>query len=269
MRDQKRCWFTAQLMNTVTPSLPVCLPVNCLTDVGAMGNTRTVIDQGLQARVRAASDGCYEAVRASALAGVPLSTLHWWARQEIVVPSVSPVREKLWSYADLMTLRVVAWLRHRKPDAMPASPMPKVRRALRVLAELDLSVWDTASAVSPFAVDASGEVFVRDGDRVFDSAGHPTLLPEESLDLTAPFSTAGLLGPDLIAPRAHLRIVPAKVSGEPHLEGSRITTVTLAALADRGFGVKQIANLYEVPELQVGEAIELEAQLEQSTRIAA
>lgn len=62
----------------------------------------------------AAFDGCYEASRAAALAGVPKTTVYWWARQRIVVPSISPVQEKLWSYADLMALRIVSWLRHPK-----------------------------------------------------------------------------------------------------------------------------------------------------------
>ena len=49
-------------------------------------------------------DGCYDATRAAALSGVPKSTVYDWARKEIVVPSISPEREKLWSYADLMAL---------------------------------------------------------------------------------------------------------------------------------------------------------------------
>ncbi|MCL2464549.1 MAG: hypothetical protein FWF28_05725, partial [Micrococcales bacterium] len=59
----------------------------------------------------AAVSGCYEASRAAALSGVPKSTLYEWARRRVVVPSVSPEREKLWSYADLMALRIVSWLR--------------------------------------------------------------------------------------------------------------------------------------------------------------
>jgi hypothetical protein len=83
---------------------------------------------------KSASDGCYEAGRVAALSGVPKTTVYWWARQGIVVPSVSSVREKLWSYSALMALRVVSWLRHPKAAGndfdLPASPMPKVRKAL-------------------------------------------------------------------------------------------------------------------------------------------
>ena len=58
--------------------------------------------------------GCYEAARAAALSGVPTRTVYDWATKGIVVPSVSPVQEKLWSFADLMSLRIVAWLREKK-----------------------------------------------------------------------------------------------------------------------------------------------------------
>lgn len=51
-------------------------------------------------------DGCYEAARAAALSGVPLTAVYWWARHGVVVPSVSPERTKLWSSSDLIALRV-------------------------------------------------------------------------------------------------------------------------------------------------------------------
>jgi hypothetical protein len=74
----------------------------------------------------------------------------------------------------------------------------------------------------------------------------PVLLSEDVLGLTAPFESAGLSGPDLLRPRPHLRIVPSKVAGEPHAEHSRLTT-QVAALADRGYPVAQIAAMYEEP----------------------
>lgn len=49
--------------------------------------------------------GEYTAERAAALSGVPKSTVHYWARQGILIPSGSPERVKLWSYGDLMALR--------------------------------------------------------------------------------------------------------------------------------------------------------------------
>ena len=92
--------------------------------------------QALSARVKAAFEGCYEGPRAAALSGVPVSTVYLWARSGIVEPSVSPTRIKLWSYADLMALRIVYWLRHPKKgrgSEIAASPMPLVREALAEL----------------------------------------------------------------------------------------------------------------------------------------
>src|SRR5262245_13790019 len=56
----------------------------------------------------------YVADRAAALAGVPKSTVHYWARTKLLVPSVSAERTKLWSYEDLMKLRTIEWLRRTK-----------------------------------------------------------------------------------------------------------------------------------------------------------
>jgi uncharacterized protein (DUF433 family) len=118
-------------------------------------------------------------------------------------------------------------------------------------------------------VDARGFIYVRHGDVVLDGSGQPALPPAEVLELTAPFTDAGLVGPDLVRPRPHLRIVPSKVSGEPHLEHTRITTLTLAALAGRGYSVKRIAVMYDEPEDVIAEALDLEQQLGAGSPIAA
>jgi hypothetical protein len=52
------------------------------------------------------------------------SAVHYSARQEILIPSVSAERVKLWSYSDLLALRIVAWLRATKtaPDGQAVPP---------------------------------------------------------------------------------------------------------------------------------------------------
>lgn len=211
----------------------------------------------------AASEGVYEARRAAALAGVPVSTVYDWARKGVVVPGVSPVRQKLWSYADLMALRIVSWLRHPKeaPEGtLPASPMPEVRRALARLDELGLDPWVEESR-SPLRVDRTGRIYVVPPDGRVETVEGQALLGEW-LDLLGPFEVGANRGPDLRRPRVQLRIVPGKCSGEPHLAGSRITTLAVAALAERGYDLAAIARLYpaESPEA-LAEAIELEQQL--------
>src|SRR5262249_20399447 len=107
--------------------------------------------------------GAYSADRAAALSGVPMSTVHWWARNDVLVPSISARRAKLWSYSDLMGLRIIYWLRPTKEPrdgaSVPRTAMPAVRRALQQIAELDLRLWgeDTGPVV---AVDRGGAVVI-------------------------------------------------------------------------------------------------------------
>lgn len=212
----------------------------------------------------AAYEGCYEAPRAAALSGVPISTVYDWARKGVVVPSVSAEREKLWSYADLMALRIVYWLRHPKGDndVVPASPMPEVRRALGRLDDLGLDIWaDGGGGSSPLLVDRGARIYIAAAGEVMDASGQHVI--DDCLDLLAPFLDDGKVrGPDLRRPRPLLRIVPGKCAGEPHLSGTRLTTQTLAALVDRGYDVDGIYRLYPDQDVDaIGEAIDLERQL--------
>jgi uncharacterized protein (DUF433 family) len=66
-----------------------------------------------------------------------------------------------------------------------------------------------------------------------------------------------------------LRIVPGKLGGEPHLEGTRIPTAAIAALNERGFNEGRIIELY--PHLgdqrsAIRNAIDLERQLASNLR---
>jgi hypothetical protein len=96
-------------------------------------------------RLAAASSGCYDARRTAALSGVPQRTVYDWANKGIVIPSVSPVQEKLWSYQDLLVLRAIAWLRKTKVShgarPIPASPMAQVREALGMTVQRGLDPW--------------------------------------------------------------------------------------------------------------------------------
>lgn len=218
----------------------------------------------LSARVKAAFEGCYDGTRAAALAGVPVSTVYLWARSGIVEPSVSPTRIKLWSYADLMALRIVYWLRHPKKgrdSEVAASPMPCVRAALAELERRGLDIWDDRGGRpdSPLRVDSSATIFILDDDvsRV-DGQRHLGSM----LDLLGPFECDGQRGPDLVRPRPHLRIIPGRVSGEPHLAGSRITTQVAAALHRNIKDVREIAALYPGFDARIfEEAIEFESSL--------
>lgn len=218
------------------------------------------------------SRGAYPADRAAALSGVPLSTVHYWSRQGILVPSVSAERVKLWSYADLLALRTIYWLRHEKEvkdgAAVPAASMPAVRRALKMLRELKMDLFSD-DGQSGLVVDRQGEILVLSRSGFEHPGSRQQLL--DVLDVTAPFPTKpGMRGPDLREPRPHLRILPGKLSGEPHVADTRLETQALAALARRGVTIEEILHLYTfVSRAAVNEALDLEEQLSRNVQLAA
>lgn len=212
--------------------------------------------------------GAYPADRAAALSGVPVSTVHWWARHDVLVPAVSARRVKLWSYSDLMGLRIIYWMRQKKeaPDgaAVPRTAMRAVRQALAQLAELDLSLWTEDSGPS-LCVDRVGNVVVlADPDpEVPYRQRRLTVDDTDLLLVTNEFKTVGgAAGPDLRSPRVHLRIVPGKLGGSPHVVHTRIESRALSALAASGLPSSKIRELYpEIDAAAVDDALALERQL--------
>lgn len=76
---------------------------------------------------------------------------------------------------------------------------------------------------------------------------------------------SGLTAPNLVTPRPTLRIIPGKLSGEPHVADTRIETRVLAALGARGFDSARVLELYPIlTEKNIDEALDLEEQLERA-----
>jgi uncharacterized protein (DUF433 family) len=218
------------------------------------------------------SGAAYTADRAAALAGVPLSTLHYWSRSGIWVPSVSSTRVKRWSYSDLLALRLIDWLRRDKPDLKLAkTSMAKIRGALAAVEKLgdrlrehSVTVW--VDPVGGLVVDVEGEVFVPLSRGLAQGLAHL-----EGLNLVEAWQgDGGVIGPHLFEPRATLRIIPGKLSGEPHVVDTRIPTKMLSTLRTRGLEVPGIIELYpRLTQENVEEAIALEGQLERNLRAVA
>ena len=122
---------------------------------------------------------------------------------------------------------------------------------------------------SSVVVDRRGEIFVRSESGLARPASRQVML--DVLDVIAPFPTEpGMRGPDLREPRPHLRIIPGKLSGEPHLAETRLETQALAALARRGVSVADILVLYPfASRAGVEEALDLEDQLSKNVQLAA
>ncbi len=165
------------------------------------------------------SRGAYRTARAAALAGVPEWTLKEWARSNLLAPSVSTDRPRLWSHDDLLRIRLVAWLRRTK----------------------QLSDEQIAAA----SMETMGDTF----------------------DPIAPFRDGAIEGPHLVHPRETLLIHPGKLSGAPHVAGTRVETMAIFAIAESGFDTDGIIRLYPfLSEAQVEDAIDLERQLNRNVR---
>lgn len=237
------------------------------------------------------SQGAYSADRASALTGVPASTIYYWARKGHVVPSASQTKEKLWSFPDLLALKAVYWLRQPKklvksagggratvfergagvaPD-IPRTSMPAVVAALDQLRELDLEPFESdphaENGLRPtILVTRRGEILIRPpGESPRELSGQEVL---EWMDLVAPMITAeGTHGPNLFQPRPLLRIVPRKLGGSPHVRDTRVETLSLDALRKSGYSEEGIAKLYPfIPREAIRQSVQLEQQLRSNVR---
>lgn len=214
--------------------------------------------------------GAYTADRAAALSGVPLSTVRWWAKKDILVPSVSQTRVRLWSYADLMQLRIIYWLRQPKHSrderAIPPTTLEKVRHARERLASLDLDLW-TEEGGPTVRVDHTGEVWlatepslerIRDAQRALGGRE----VDDTILEVLEPFDTTSARGPHLVCPRPNLRIVPGKLGGAPHVERTRVESQSIGALAASGLPTARVYELYpDIAPPAIDQAIDLERQL--------
>jgi uncharacterized protein (DUF433 family) len=192
--------------------------------------------------------------------------VYHWAKIGLYGPSVWPEKIRLYSLSDVVHLRAISWLRSPKEGdefLIPRSKMPEVRKAIAEIlsGQSDLDVHS-------LNVDQTGKVFLsrRDGIETIEGQGTTALVK----DMLRAFSTEGkIIGPDLVAPRPHLRIVRGKLGGEPHVRGTRLRTVDLADLREAGYLESQIAALYPfLAREQILEALDLEAQLQTNLRAA-
>jgi len=212
--------------------------------------------------------GAYTAERAAALAGVPKSTIYYWARYGHLIPSVSQ-KPLLWSYTDLLALRTIYWLRQPKrafDREVPATSMPKVKRALEQLRRLDLDLFEEGRPT--VAVTIQGEVAINADVLPLQRVDGQYLAPG-LVDIVGPFEgLEGTKGPDLLWPRPTVQILPRKISGAPHIAGTRLTSESIYALKDRGFSLERLARIYPFASPDsLQDSIDLEHQLEQNIRL--
>ena len=206
--------------------------------------------------------GVYDADRAAALSGVPVSTVYYWARKDIWEPALSDEKPKLWTYSDLIALRLIYWLRQDKPDLeVTKSSMHGVRRAIRAIAAQGERLSSPSVRV---LVQPNGKVIFSTPSGEWEALVDGMAQRTAALDVLAEFKTReGTIGPDLVNPRPSLRIIPGKLGGEPHVKGTRIASRMVAALVRDGLTENHVVRLYpDLTRESVLDCINLEKQLQ-------
>jgi uncharacterized protein (DUF433 family) len=211
------------------------------------------------------------------LAGVPVSTVYYWARQRVYEPSISRTRLILWSWPDLLALRAIYWLRQGKPNlALERTTMSQVRGMLETLEALgDRLGGHLANRSVVLRVDARGRPHLGIEDKLLyplRGGAAQFVSPETAIDLLREYEPGGgsLLGPHLLEPRPRLRIIPGKLGGEPHVRDTRVETLAIDALAQHGYTIPNILQLYPfLDSASVEDSLDLERQLQRNLGVAA
>ena len=199
--------------------------------------------------------GVYDARRAAALSGVPKRTLTWRAQKGYYRPSIEPEpRPRLWSWYDLVALRMIDWLR-QPGDGVKRVPFRRIREAIEAIDRRGLSHAELHNLV---VRTDRGELFLN-VDRLLIRADPSGQLAMTELAVIYPYKA----GPDLLQPRPLLRIIPGKLHGEPHLVNTRISSATIYALHADGFPLAQIREMYpEADPEALSQAVDLEESLQ-------
>lgn len=209
--------------------------------------------------------GRYTADRASQLSGIPRSTIYDWRREHVFEPDFSAAKPAMWSYRDLLLLRLLAWLRQggmRRPVA--AEKLRFVKDALSDGADVR---FIRATRTDVVLDDGRGALFDDDRDNLLPSTDFYSLLAtfdlHEPINELRPAIDGPVWAPDLVTPSEHSFISPWVMAGDPCVERTRIPTSAIYALrSERALPVASIVELYPGLTAEAAQdVIELEGRL--------
>ena len=209
--------------------------------------------------------GRYNAERTSQLSGVPKSTVYDWRRDGILFPDFSSANPAMWSYRDLVLLRLLAWLRQGGMQrSLAAVKVISVRRQLSEgvdVRQIHATKWDIVLN------DTHGGGLADDRENLLPSPEFYSLLG--TFDLHEPIEelrskrNQPVWAPDLVTPSAHSVISPWVLAGDPCITRTRIPTASIFALhSERALSTKAIVSLYPgLAAVAVDDAVKLERRL--------
>ncbi|HEX9682450.1 MAG TPA: DUF433 domain-containing protein [Acidimicrobiales bacterium] len=209
--------------------------------------------------------GRYAAERASQLSGVPKSTVYDWRRAKVYEPDFTAASPVMWSYRDLVLLRLLAWLRQGGMERPVAADKVQLVKA-QLSAGVEVQ-YIHATATDVVLNGEHAEDVVDDRHNLLPFSDFFRLL--NTFDLLEPIEElrsarrGPVWAPDLVTPSEHSFISPWVLAGDPCVERTRIPTSAIHALSvERALPAEAIAELY--PGLTVeaaNDAIELERRL--------
>jgi uncharacterized protein (DUF433 family)/DNA-binding transcriptional MerR regulator len=198
--------------------------------------------------------GHYSATEVGRLAGVSAPRIGAWSRYGIV-PTISPVRPKIYSYADAAEAILVHYLIDQGLRARD------VRRIVQHLRE-EYGKWPLTTA--PLVHDGK-LVVVKEGTDLYYDVGQNVdhrVIAGTLIDLKAvrdALSQGGWVA--LAKPRPHIQVDPNLHSGVPVVRGRRLATATVAELARTPEGRVLLSDDYALSEDEIAEAVAYEDDL--------
>ncbi len=173
-----------------------------------------------------------------------MNQLAYWRRQTrsdapLLVPSAARSGRFLYSWADVLALRSIVYLRQVKS-------LPRIRKAVETLVRLEEAEWEHLARYRFVRTPDTIIVETRAG-RLIDLERQPGTMLEDILmeDVLKPFDTeSGRRVPDLRRPRPFLSVDPGVLGGYPVLAGTRVPYDVVAGLAEDGYHEAEIIELY-------------------------
>lgn len=214
--------------------------------------------------------GRYKASRAAQLSGIPKRTLYDWSNHGVLEPDFFHETPRMWSYRDLILLRMLYWLRTKSMKRDQAAE--RVRQTRELLTTGDPRAARARTSGTHLhrgdnAVADSGQVAFNE---IFDYLDEFTVT--DAAGVVSELETQTIWGPDLVEPTPFTRISPWVMAGDPCILDTRIPTSTIYGLATvRQLSPTAIAKLYSgILNEQVEDAYDLEMRLRgEATRVAA
>jgi uncharacterized protein (DUF433 family)/DNA-binding transcriptional MerR regulator len=181
---------------------------------------------------------------ASVLTGATVPQLAYWRRrtnsaEPLLVPEGRRAGRYLYSWADVVALRSIVYLRQEKS-------LPRIRRAVDRLRQLEAADWKHLSAYRLISTESTIVVQTPSG-QLLDLERQPGTVLEEVLmrDVLGPFQTSsGRSVPPLERPRPRITVDPSVLGGYPVIAGSRVPFDVVAQLAEDDLEPAEIIAIY-------------------------